>query len=73
MKRSHYSKTPSLHHSFSLCKPFLPNGHLNGQKVFDGKCAMNWKIFLPLIFAALLFVGGTTTALADHYGSHGRW
>ncbi len=33
---------------------------------------MNWKIFLPLIFAALLFVGGSTAALADGYGGHAR-
>jgi hypothetical protein len=33
---------------------------------------MNWKIFLPLVFAALLFVGGSTTALADNYWAGGR-
>jgi hypothetical protein len=28
---------------------------------------MKWKILLPLVFAALLFTGGSTTALAEHY------
>lgn len=33
---------------------------------------MNWKIFLPLFFAALLFVGSSTAALADNYRGHSR-
>jgi hypothetical protein len=33
---------------------------------------MNWRIFSSLVSAALLFVGGSTTALADNYRGHGR-
>lgn len=33
---------------------------------------MNWKIFLPVVFTALLFLGGSTAALADNYRGHGR-
>jgi hypothetical protein len=33
---------------------------------------MNWKIFLPVFFAGLLFVGGSTTASADNDWAHGH-
>jgi hypothetical protein len=33
---------------------------------------MKWKIFLPFVFAVLLFVGGSTAALAGNYWVYGR-
>jgi hypothetical protein len=33
---------------------------------------MNRKIFLPLVFTALLFWAGSTAALADNYRGYGR-
>jgi hypothetical protein len=32
---------------------------------------MSWKIFLPLFFAALLFVAGSTSVMAGRYGGNG--